>query len=91
LGPCFFHETVNSERYVILILSPFFDQQTDEDQSYGHFMQDNATAHTANNSMVALDEVFGERVISRRLWPPRSPGLNLCDLFVGHAEGKSVC
>jgi hypothetical protein len=45
-------------------------------------MQDNATAHTANNSMVALHEVFGERVISRGLWPPRSPDLNPCDFYL---------
>jgi hypothetical protein len=82
IGPVFFHETINSERYVRLILSPFFDQLTDEEKSYGHFMQDNATAHTANNSMVALDEVFGERVISRGLWPPRSPDLNPCDFYL---------
>jgi hypothetical protein len=59
-----FHETVNSEHYVRLSLSSFFSQLTDEVKSYGHFMQDNATAHTANNSVVALDEVFCERVIS---------------------------
>jgi hypothetical protein len=46
-----------------LILSPFFGQLTDE-KLHGHFMQDNATAHTANNSMIALDDVFGEQVIS---------------------------
>jgi hypothetical protein len=60
----FFHETVNSQRYVGLILSPFFGQLTDEEKSYGHFMQDNATAHSANKSIIALDEVFGERIIS---------------------------
>jgi hypothetical protein len=27
-----------------LILSPFFDQLTDEEKLKGHFMQDNATA-----------------------------------------------
>jgi hypothetical protein len=47
-----------------LILSPFFGQLTDEEKSHGHFMQGNATAHTANNSVVALDEIFGERVLS---------------------------
>jgi thiamine phosphate synthase YjbQ (UPF0047 family) len=56
----FFHETINSKHYVTLVLSPFFDQLTDEEKSYRHFMQDNATAHTANNTMVALDEVFSE-------------------------------
>jgi hypothetical protein len=44
-------------------------------------MQDN-TSHTAKNSTVALDEVFGERVISRGLWPPRSPDLNSCDFYL---------
>jgi hypothetical protein len=44
---------------VRLILSPFFGQLTDE-KLYGHFMQDNVTVHTAKNSMVALDEVFGK-------------------------------
>jgi hypothetical protein len=54
-----FHETINSKHYVRLILSPFFDELTDE-KLYGHFMQDNATAHTVNSSTVALDEVFGK-------------------------------
>jgi hypothetical protein len=62
LSPCLFHETVNSERYVRLILSPFFSQMTDE-KLYGHFMKDNATARTVKNSVVALDGVFGERAI----------------------------
>jgi predicted sulfurtransferase len=39
----------------------FFDTMTDYEKTYGHFMQDNAMAHT-NNSMNAFAEVFGERV-----------------------------
>jgi hypothetical protein len=62
-GGQFSPETINSELYVIFILSPFFGQLTDE-KSYLHFKQDNATAHTANNAMVALDEIFCERFIS---------------------------
>jgi hypothetical protein len=58
-----FHETINSERYVRLILSPFFSQVTDEEKLYGHFMKDNATARTVNSSVVALEEVFSERDI----------------------------
>jgi hypothetical protein len=46
------------------ILSPFFDQLADEEKSYRHFVLENATPHAANNSMAALDEVFGIRVIS---------------------------
>jgi hypothetical protein len=30
-------------------------------------MQDNATIYTANNAMDALDETFGELVVSRAL------------------------
>jgi hypothetical protein len=63
IQPMTFHETINSKCYVRLILSLFFSQLTDE-KSYGYFMQDNATAHTVNNSMVTLDEVFSEQVIS---------------------------
>jgi hypothetical protein len=44
-----FYETAHSERYVRLIL--FWP--VDKKKTYGHFMQDNATAHTANSSMNA--------------------------------------
>jgi hypothetical protein len=32
--------------------------------------------------MDALDEVFGEEVISRGLWPPRSPDFNPWDFYL---------
>jgi hypothetical protein len=57
IQPVYFHEIINSERYVRL--SPFFCQLTHE-KLYRHFMQDNATAHIVNNSVVTLDEVFSE-------------------------------
>jgi hypothetical protein len=44
IQPMSFHKTINSERYVRLILSLFFSQLTDEEKLYGHFVQDNATA-----------------------------------------------
>jgi hypothetical protein len=55
-------------------------------------MQDNGL-HTLQkkNSVDTLYEVFGQQVKSRGMWPPRLPDLNPCDLFVGHAERKSVC
>jgi hypothetical protein len=49
IQPSSFHETVNSQRYVRLILSPFFGQLTDEEKSHG---QDNATVHIVNNFML---------------------------------------
>jgi hypothetical protein len=36
------------------------------------FMLDNVTAHTENNTMDALGEVFFGLVIGRGFWPPRS-------------------
>jgi hypothetical protein len=49
---------VNSDRYVNDILNPFFNQLTAEQRQHGYFQQDNATAHTANATMVAIWEVF---------------------------------
>jgi hypothetical protein len=43
-------------------------------------MQDNAAAHTADRSMLALREVFGDQVIDQ--WSPRSPDLNPCDFYL---------
>jgi hypothetical protein len=77
--PMFFHETINSERYVRLILPSVFDQLADEEKSYANCIQDYAKARRDNNSTVALDYVFEERVIIRGLWPPRSPDLNPCN------------
>jgi hypothetical protein len=58
-----------------LVLSPFFDQVTDDEKLYWNFMQNNAMACTANNSMDSLGEFFSERVISQRFWPPKSHSL----------------
>jgi hypothetical protein len=80
---------VNSDRYVNDIPNPFFNQLTAEEKQYGYFQQDNATAHTASASMVAIREVFEDRIISRGLWPPRSPDLSFCDFYLwGNLKGK---
>jgi hypothetical protein len=85
-GPVLFPHKTNSERYVTLILSPFFDQPTDAEISYQHFFQDNAMAHAASNSVDVLADFFGDRGKCRGLWPLRSPDLNprdfrLCDML----------
>jgi hypothetical protein len=82
IGPVFFQETINSERYVRLILTPFFRELTEEEKTDGYFVQDNATTHTANHLMKERNQVFGDRVASRELWPPRSPGLHPCDFYL---------
>jgi hypothetical protein len=54
-------------------------------------MHDGATAHTATYSINVLNEVFEDRLISRGLWPARSPILkSLLFLSVGKSERQSV-
>jgi hypothetical protein len=87
--PIFSYETVNSNQYVQNILGPSFKQLNDDKRQYGYFQQDSATAHTANNSMRALQEVFNDRIISTGLWPPRSSDLSVCDFYLwGILKGK---
>jgi hypothetical protein len=45
-------------------------------------MQDGATEHTATYFINVLNEVFEDRLISRALWPARSPDLNPCELYM---------
>jgi hypothetical protein len=40
--------------------------------------------------MKLLNEIFGERVISRKLWPPRSPDLNPPDFCLWGAAKSAV-
>ena len=46
-----------------------------------YFQQDGATAHPAHMSMALLDDVFADRIISKTIWPPRSPDLAAPDFF----------
>jgi hypothetical protein len=54
----------------------------EEEKTYGYFMQDCATAHTATYSINVLNEVSENRLISCGLWPARSPDLNPCDFYL---------
>jgi hypothetical protein len=50
-------------------------------------MQDGTTPNTAKETIQALHGVFGEfnvkdRIISKGLWPHRSPDLNPCDFYL---------
>jgi hypothetical protein len=60
IGPIFFGDTVNFDRYVSDILELFFQELTEEETRYGYFQQDSATAHTACNSMHCLRDVFDD-------------------------------
>ena len=47
-----------------------------------YFQQDEATPHTARETLSMLQEFFGDRTISRGIWPPRSPDLTPPDYFL---------
>jgi hypothetical protein len=50
VGPVFFNETINCERYVQVILWQFIPELTVEEKLYGWFQQGSTTAHTAHMS-----------------------------------------
>ena len=80
IGPLFFETSINAEAYQELIQQFIALLQVDERNCW--LQQDNATAHTAPSTMVILHEFFGEDVISKGLWPPRSPDLISPDFFL---------
>jgi hypothetical protein len=57
------------------MLYDFIGLLEEGETTYSWFQQYGATAHTANNNMKLLNDIFGERVISRNVWPPRLPDL----------------
>jgi hypothetical protein len=89
VGPLFFEEIGNSKRYCSMF-HYFIGLLEEDDITYSWFQQDGATAHTANNSMKFLKEIFGERVISRNLWQPRSPDLTPPDIYLWGAAKSAL-
>jgi hypothetical protein len=89
---CVFHNIINSESYVREIPSPFFDQLTDDEESHRHFMQDNAMAHNAINSITALHiSLWQMSVKSRTVASTITQFKFLCFSSAMHAGRKSVC
>jgi hypothetical protein len=73
----------------VTFYGPFAGALRKKKKTYGYFMQDGATAHTATYSINVLNEVFENRLISRRLWPARCPDLNPCDFYLwGNLKDK---
>jgi hypothetical protein len=78
-------------RYVE-IFNEFVDQLEDDKLRNVYFQQDGATCHTSNESMAKIESFFDDRIISKALWPPRSPDLSPPDFFpVGRLKWKSLC
>jgi hypothetical protein len=76
----FFETGVNAEAYQELIQQFIALLKMDERNRW--FQQDSATAHTAASAMVIYHEFFGENVVSKGLWPPRSTDITSPDFCV---------
>jgi hypothetical protein len=76
----FFETSINAETYQEFIQQFIALLQVDERNC--SLQQDSATAHTAASTVVILHEFFGENVICKGLWPPRSPHLTSPDFFL---------
>jgi transposase len=83
----FFDTTVNGEVYRGFI-DQFVGTMTEDEILSAWFQQDGATAHTAKVTLQHLENYFGQRVITRGLWPARSPDLTPPDFFLwGYLKG----
>jgi hypothetical protein len=72
------------------MLYDFIGLPEEDEITYSRFQIDGATAQTANNSMTLLNEIFGECVISRNLWPLRFPVLTPPDFSLWGAAKPAV-
>jgi hypothetical protein len=93
LGPIFFEETVNSERYLSILRNTSVPHLLATGlllQTYW-FMQDGARPHTANVVLDFLHDTSNPRVTSNQFpnhfacgqnLPPNSPDLNPCAYFL---------
>lgn len=87
VGPLFFESTVDGTVYRELIQQFVALLEFDERDSW--FQQDSATCHTSNETMDMLREFFGDRLITKNLWPPRSPDLSIPDFYLwGYLKNK---
>jgi hypothetical protein len=53
-----------------------------KEERFYWLQQDGAASHTANSTMEMLKRFFDDRIISKNLWPPRSPDLTPPDYFL---------
>jgi len=89
IGSFFFYDTVNAERYQIMLENEFFPAARANGQINGFwFQQDGATPHRTLDVKNCIHSVFFDRIIGLGFtseegeeiaWPPHSPDLNPCD------------
>jgi len=67
----------------------YVNQSTDDELTTGYYQQDGATCHNSNASMRKIESFFQDTIISKNLWPPRSPDLTPADFSLrGLLKGK---
>jgi hypothetical protein len=76
----FFKTTINIEAFQELIQQFIALLHVDERKCW--FQQDSVTAHTAVSTMEILHELFGKNLISKGVWPTRSPDLTSPEFFL---------
>lgn len=98
IGPFFFEDedgqttTVTAQRYVNMLKTFFLPLLRRKRYALRRmfFQHDNATSHTAQITLEYLGTLFDkDHVISKNLWPPRSPDLTPLDFFLfGYLKSK---
>lgn len=97
VGPYFFEEndetvTINSERYIHMLETFLRPELRRLGQNQVWFQQDGATAHTARQTRIVLQNMFPGHLISRFgdiTWPSNSPDLTAPDFFLwGYLKQK---
>ncbi len=80
VGPFFFYDTITAARYQVIVRDFIASLEIDERDSW--FQQDGAPGHSAGSTTDLLREFFGERLIAKGLWPPRSCDMTPPDYFL---------
>jgi hypothetical protein len=88
VGPSSCEETVNSKRYFPMLHESIGLLEEDE-TTYSWFQQDGATAHTANNSIELLNDVFWN-VLPLETYGPLSRLILLHQTFIRGEQQTAV-
>lgn len=93
IGPFFFDETVNAERYIEMLTEFFLPAARDIDRpNLIRLQQDGASAHTALDTRAFLNRELPDRWVGLHgplTWPPKSPDLTPPDFFLwGYLKSK---
>jgi hypothetical protein len=78
-GPTFSENTINSKRYIDIV-HQFLGHLTEGEIPEAQFQQDSAICLTTRATARELSLLFGDRIVLKGLWPPRSPDLSSPDI-----------